>query len=100
MSHFVNELKAAIEKGPSTQVELADAAGINRGLMSLVLNGKTGVTPRTAGRLCAVVERSSAARLLAAYLEDVSAEALAEQRSVRSETSTAAESGKKIPSAR
>jgi transcriptional regulator with XRE-family HTH domain len=80
MSRFVTELRSVIKEGRS-QVELADAAGLNRGLVSQILNGHAGVTPRTVGRLCAVVNRSAAVGLMAAFLRDVVDEAWTEQLS-------------------
>ena len=67
-----------------TQVELARKAEVNRGVLNQLWLGKTKSTPKLIGRLCAVLDRESAGRVLKAYLEEVAADVRVEQLQVNS----------------
>jgi DNA-binding XRE family transcriptional regulator len=54
-----------------TQSSLAEAAGVNRGVLNQLWKGKTSSSPLLIGRLVAVLPKKDAACLLTAYLEDV-----------------------------
>lgn len=78
-----------------TQVDLARKAEINRGVLNQLWSGKTKSTPKLIGRLCAVLDRESAGRVLKAYLEEVAADARAEQLQVESENAARPQLGQR-----
>jgi transcriptional regulator with XRE-family HTH domain len=76
-------------------VDLARKAEINRGVLNQLWSGKTKSTPKLIGRLCAVLDRESAGRVLKAYLEEVAADARAEQLQVESENAARPQLGQR-----
>jgi hypothetical protein len=77
------------------QVELARKAEINRGVLNQLWLGKTKSTPKLIGRLCAVLNRESARRVLKAFLEEVAADVRAEQLQVESENAARPQLGQR-----
>lgn len=53
-----------------TQSALAEASGVNRGVLCQIANNLGTATPKFIGPLCSVLEPDQAGELLAAYLSD------------------------------
>ena len=75
-------LQSLAALGIIKQAGLAAKAGLNRGTLNQLWLGKTSSTPKLIGRLCAVLDRDSAMRVLEAYLEEVAADVRGEQLQV------------------
>lgn len=61
----------ALDSATWTQSSLAAKAGLNRGVLNQLWQGKTSSTPLLIGRLIAVLPKQDASNLLAAFLEDI-----------------------------
>jgi len=75
-------LQSLAALGVIKQAGLAAKAGLNRGTLNQLWLGKTKSTPKLIGRLCAVLDRESAMRVLEAYLEEVAGQVRGEQLQV------------------
>ncbi len=69
----------ALDPATWTQSLLAEKAGVNRGVLNQLWQGKTSSSPLLIGRLIAVLPKKEATKLLTAYLEDVLAAVASEE---------------------
>lgn len=69
----------ALDPATWTQSLLAEKAGVNRGVLNQLWQGKTSSSPLLIGRLIAVLPKTEATKLLTAYLEDVLAAVASEE---------------------
>lgn len=72
----------ALDSAVWTQSALAEKAGVNRGVLNQLWQGKTSSSPLLIGRLIAVLPKTEARNLLTAYLEDVLSAVASEQAEV------------------
>ncbi len=84
VSPRVSAVLSSLKPGEWTQSALAAAAQINRGVLNQLWQGKTSSSPMLIGRLCAVLARDDAKRLLAAYLDEVVTEVALEEQAIDS----------------
>ena len=80
----VSAVLQSLKSDEWTQSSLAEKAGINRGVLNQLWNGRTSSSPMLVGRLCAVLPQDDATRLLAAYLDEVLDQVAAQESSAPS----------------
>ena len=88
-------LQSLAGTGAVKQAGLSVKADLNRGTLNQLWLGKTKSTPKLIGRLCAVLDRESAMRVLEAFLEEVAADVRAEQLQVDSENAASSQLGQR-----